>query len=359
MIVAGVAILFLFLVMRLFAIQIIKNDHYAALSEENRIRIVPTEPPRGLIYDRHGTLLVDNYPSYTMSVLPHEMTDIEATLEKLGTVLDTNRTEIIQRCQPRPYRFSPVKVQRDVSFDVVSYIEENRLDLPGVICQVEPKRRYVFGEALAHVLGYTGEISEQELKTFRDRGYLCGWAIGKDGLERSYEEDLKGRNGFTYLEINAMGREIGLFPGRDPVPPVPGKNLHLTIDVRLQNFVHSLFDEQMIGSAVALDPQTGEILAMVSQPTFDPNRFSSVLTPEEWIVLNTDPRHPLLNRAIEALYPPGSTLKLVTAAAGLETGTISIDTRLSSCTGAMKFGNRVFHCWAEDGHGRVKRNGHE
>lgn len=356
-IVCGVVLLFLFLVVRLFALQIIKNEYYAALSEENRIRIVPIEPPRGLVYDRNGTLLVDNYPSYTVSVLPNEVADIETTLKELSMVLGADQAELMARCQPRAIRFSPVKIQRDVSFDIVSYIEENRLDLPGVICQVEPKRRYVYGEVISHVLGYTGEISEQELKTFHDRGYLCGWAIGKDGLEQAYEEDLKGQNGFNYLEVNAVGREIGLLTGKDPVPPVPGKNLHLTLDIRLQHFVHRLFEKDMIGSIVALDPQTGEILAMVSSPTFDPNRFSSVLTPEEWITLHTDPQHPLLNRAIEALYPPGSTLKLVTAAAGLESGTITVHTRLQACTGGMQFGNRVFHCWAEEGHGALNLMG--
>jgi penicillin-binding protein 2 len=356
-ILVGVILLFFLLVVRLFALQIIKNEYYTELSEENRIRIVPVEPPRGLIYDRHGTLLVENYPSYTVSVLPHEVAHIEETMERLQALIDADSLIFREQCQPRPFRFSPVKIQRDVPFDVVSSIEENRLDLPGVICQVEPKRRYVFGETVCHVIGYTGEISEKELQTFGDRGYLYGWSIGKDGIERAYEEDLKGHNGFKYLEVNAVGREIGLVQGKDPIPPVPGKNLHLTIDIRLQQFADDLFGPDMAGSIVALDPRTGEILAMVSKPSFDPNRFSSVLSPEDWMALTTDPGHPLLNRATKATYPPGSTLKIITAAAGLETGTINLHSRFQPCTGEMKFGNRVFHCWAEEGHGSLDLQG--
>lgn len=353
----AVAALFLLLSLRLFSLQVIKGQHYLALAEENRIRIVPIEPSRGLIYDRNGILLVDNYPSYTVSVLPDELANVQEAWERLQAVIDCDSVDLLKKLKSEKIGLEPIKIKRDVSFDIVSYIEENRLDLPGVICQVEPKRRYVYGEIASHLLGYTGEISKKELRTYRDRGYLCGWAIGKDGIERSYEEDLKGDNGFKYLEVNARGREIGLLSGKDPLQPVPGKNLHLTIDIRLQRLAELIFPREFAGSLVALDPQTGEILAMVSKPTFDPNLFSSVLTPDEWQRLNKDPQKPLLNRAIEALYPPGSTLKVVTAAAGLETGTIKGNSRFGACTGEMRFGNRIFRCWVEEGHGSLNLRG--
>ena len=353
----AVAGLFILLFLRLFSLQVIKGEYYLALAEENRIRIVPIEPPRGLIYDRNGILLVDNYPSYTVSVLPYELANVEESLRKLHDLLNCDVVDIVAKIKAKGFGLEPVKVKRDASFEIVSYVEENRLDLPGVICQVEPKRRYVYGRTASHILGYTGEISEKELRTYRDRGYLCGWAIGKDGLERSYEEDLKGSNGFKYLEVNARGREIGLLPGKDPLLPGSGKNLHLTIDIRLQLFAEKVFPEGLTGSLVATNPQTGEILALVSKPTFDPNLFSSVLAPDDWIALNSDPQHPLLNRAIGASYPPGSTLKIVTAAAGLETKTVSVNSLLRSCTGEMQFGNRIFHCWVEEGHGSLNLRG--
>ena len=353
----AVAVFFFLLSARLFSLQVIRREHYLALSEENRIRIVPIEPPRGLIYDRNGVLLVDNYPSYTISVIPHELANIDATLERLSSVIDVDGSQIIERKRTEGLNFGPIKIKRDVTFEMVSYIEENRLNLPGVICQVEPKRHYIFGRTASHVLGYTGEISEKELRRFRDRGYLCGWAIGKDGVERSYEEDLKGQNGINYLEVDARGQEVGLLPGKNPIPPVPGKNLYLTIDIRLQGFAERFFQDDMSGCVVALDPRTGEVLALVSKPEFDPNLFSSILTPEDWIAVNTNPQHPLLNRAIGALYPPGSTLKIVTAAAGLETGAIHKHSRLQPCTGEMKIGNRVFRCWIEEGHGALHVRG--
>lgn len=353
----AVVALFFLLGLRLFSLQVMKEEHYLRLSEENRIRIVPIEPPRGLIYDRNGVLLVDNYPSYTVSVLPHELANIDATLRRLSAVIGFDGSEVLKRKGRRGLNFGPIKIRRDVSFDIVSYIEENRLDLPGVLCQVEPKRHYIYGGTASHILGYTGEISEEELRKFHGRGYLCGWAIGKDGIERSYEEDLKGYNGFKYLEVNARGWEVGLLPGKDPLRPTPGKNLYLTIDIRLQQIAEAAFQEGWIGSLVALNPQTGEILALVSKPEFDPNLFCSVLSPEDWANLYSDPRHPLLNRAIGSSYPPGSTLKVLTAVAGLETGVIDQISRFKPCTGEMKFGNRLFRCWVPEGHGSLDMRG--
>ncbi|UCE18860.1 MAG: penicillin-binding protein 2 [Gemmatimonadota bacterium] len=353
----GIIVLFLLLGMRLFSLQVIKGEHYLQISEENRIRLVPIEAPRGLIFDRNGTLLVENFPSYTVSILPQEVSNIDATLERLGSVIDLQRPQPVPLHDRRSFNFAPIKLKRDVSFDIVSYVEEHRLELPGVLCQVEPKRRYNCGPAGAHVLGYTGEISERELKRYYARGYLSGWAIGKEGVERSYEGDLKGSNGLRYLEVDARGREVGLLAGKDPISPVPGKNLHLTIDIRLQRVAEEVFEEGWIGALVALDPQTGEILAMVSKPAFDPNQFSAVMTAENWEKIYTDPCHPLLNRAVSSSYPPGSTLKILTAAAGLEVGLISTKTRFQPCTGEMKFGNRVFHCWVPEGHGAMTVRG--
>jgi len=346
--------LFMILVFRLLQLQVIGWEHYFGISEENRVRVVPIPAPRGLIFDRNGQVLVDNRASYTISLLPFQLKDMEETVGKVSKALGIDILDLKGRFGVhKTHPYEPVKLKRDVGIKAVSVIEEHRYSLPGVIYQVEPTRSYPFGTLAAHLLGHVGEISDDQLSSLRQRGYLLGELVGKAGIEREYEHYLHGINGTKYLEVDALGREIGELPGKGARKPQPGFNLYLTIDWRIQRVAEQAFSDTLTGALVAIDPRNGEVLVFVSRPNFDPNIFSGVLSPAIWDSLNSDPRHPLLNRAIQSAYPPASTLKMVTAIAALEMGLIDENTKLAPCTGSYKFGNRWYGCWKEEGHGAL------
>ena len=349
-----VIVLFSVLAIRLFDLQVVRASTYRRLSEENRIRLIPVDAPRGHILDRHGEVLVCNRPSYVVSILPFMLKEMELTIQRLSRILNVDPQEIVEKVSQRRWnRFAPVKIKRDIDFKTLAIIQEHKLDLPGVIYQVEPRREYLQGQLAAHLLGTVGEISPRELETHRGHRYRYGSLIGKAGLEKQYEPFLRGEDGVQYVEVSAVGREIGPLADRPPAEVKPGSDLILTIDLALQKVAEEALSDTVCGAVVAIDPTSGEVLAMVSRPTFDPNLFSTVVPESTWRQLNEDPGHPLLNRAIQCSYPPASTMKPVTAGAGLKYKVIGQHTRFAPCSGAYKYGNRWFRCWRPEGHGSL------
>jgi Cell division protein FtsI/penicillin-binding protein 2 len=242
----------------------------------------------------------------------------------------------------------------DASIDVVSVLEEHRIDFPRLIIQSVPKRYYPDGSAVASFVGYTGEITEEELNKPQFEGYKPGQIIGKAGLEKQYESELHGREGVRYDEVDARGRPVRGVGPRSDLDPLGAPSLKTNIDIDLQKFMVSVFGDSLQGGAIALDPKTGGVLALYSAPSFDPNRFTGGIPADYWNELNTDPRRPLFNKVIQGAYPPGSTWKLATATLGLELGLVNIDTHMPiSCSGGLQYGRRYFKCWEKRGHGSL------
>lgn len=339
---------FLLLALRLWYLQVIAADRYLALSEKNRIRYVPIAAPRGAVYDRHGVLLIDNRPSFDVSVLPAEVENKEVLLDSLSLFLGVGTTELERRWEKgrRYSRYRPVPLAADVGRDVMEIIQENGVTLPGVLTEVRPVRSYSHGESAAHLFGYLGEITERELQDKTFKGYRPGEYVGKGGLEKSLESYLHGGEGQRRVEVDVKGRELRLLDIQDPVP---GARVFLTIDHELQLATEKAFADAS-GAAVALDVHTGEILALVSRPGFDPSLFASGISGQQWIELLQNPRHPLQNKAIRGQYPPGSTFKVAVALAALKAKVASPATSVV-CEGKLAIGNREFRCWKKEGHG--------
>ncbi len=311
------------LVVRLWQIQVLQGAAFLRQSEENRVRDYTLAAPRGIIYDRKGRPLVTNRPSFTVAVLPLELQDPDIVVPRLAAILGVTPEEITARIagnRPRP--FEPVRIKRDVGSSVVAMVEENRLDLPGVIILSEPVRYYLHGKMAAPVLGYLGEIDPEELATRRGDRYKPGDLVGKAGVERAYESILRGEDGRLRMEVDALGRPLRVL---SRVPASPGRAIALTIDLDVQKVAYQALvaTGQPVGAAVVMDPATGEVLAMASIPSFDPNTFAIGLSPAAWQAITTDRARPLLNRAIAATYEPGSVFKLVTATAALDRGIVS------------------------------------
>lgn len=344
---AGLVLGFVVLLLRLWYLQVIEGEHYAALSENNRIRTIPQRDIRGRILDRTGKVLVDNRPSFTLSVLPEETPKLDALIPRLKDQLPIRWDELEAKVK-LAYAYRTIQLAKDLTREQVAYVAERRWDLPGVLLDVEHVRHYKYGELGSHILGYIGEINEEQLKEARAHGYRMGDYIGQAGLEKAFERALRGEKGGRDVEVDALGRELQLIQEREPGP---GMNLVLTLDLDLQQLV----EEEMAGQAgsiVVLDPRNGEILAMVSKPEYDPNLFVTGISYANWMHLLKDPRKPLQNRAIQAQYPPGSTYKIIVAIAGLEEGVITPKTTVH-CNGFFPFGNRVFRDWKKGGHGPV------
>jgi penicillin-binding protein 2 len=345
------AVFFIVIFLRLFFLQIVSGREYRRRAEDNRIKIERQKAPRGLIYDRDGTLLIDNRPTYSAyynmvkESIPDSCIAVLAGLLEIDTALLQSRIEARQT-----YTGEAILLKRNVDFHVVSTIEERNVDFPGVSISASPCRHYHYGTLGCHMFGYVGEISEYQLEQRTSGEYTEGDLIGKTGIEAAYEEYLRGRDGYRYVEVNAIGQVIGIIPDLIPKIPVPGDNIYLTIDVELQQFCEEVMAEYR-GAIVVLDPRNGDILAMVSHPTFDPNLFATGIDQDTWVRLNMDPSKPLFNRAIQSNYPPASTYKLVTAIAGLEEKAISLFSTMQPCHGYYKFGIRTFRCWKPEGHG--------
>ena len=320
---AIIAVLIGVLVVRLWQIQVLQGARYLQQSEENRVRDYTITAPRGVIYDRRGRPLVSSRPSFTVAVLPLELRRKEEVLANLSAILDLPVEEILSRIAANRERpFEPVRVRRDVGPRVVTMIEENRLDLPGVIILAEPVRHYLYRSLAAHALGYVTEINEAELAARRDQGYKSGDLIGKAGVERAYESVLRGVDGRLRMEVDALGRPLREIAR---VPAIPGRSIVLTLDLDLQRAASEGLraSGQKSGAVVAIDPRTGGILVMESMPGYDPNLFATGISAGDWQRLTTDRLRPMLSRAISASFEPGSVFKIVTATAALEEGMVT------------------------------------
>jgi penicillin-binding protein 2 len=342
--VAGIVLLAL----RLWTLQVIRGEQMAALSENNRIRLRRVPATRGRVVDRNGKVLIDSQASFDAVLVPEDARDLSATVELLAQFLHQSVSDtrtILDRAAGRP-PFEEVLVKRNLDFDEVAALETHQLDLPGVSLRITPSRSYPHGPLLAHVLGYVGEATQSELD--RDRHYRPGDVVGKAGLEKAWERYLRGMHGGQQVEVDALGRELRVL---DEEEAIPGDTLVLSIDLDLQQAAESALGEEA-GAIVALDPRSGDVLAMVSRPAFDPNEFTGGIKPDRWRELTEHPRHPLNARATQGQYPPGSTFKIIMAVAALEEGVINPFTRLH-CSGHLPFGNHDFRCWRKGGHGSM------
>ncbi|MFN0158091.1 MAG: penicillin-binding protein 2 [Bacteroidota bacterium] len=325
---------------RLYQLQLIYSDEYGKKSEENSIRTIPKEPVRGYLFDRTGNLVVDNRPSFTVTVMPFEFDT--SNIGHLSSLLALEPEFIRERLKKGAAysRFAPVKIKRDVDFKTISSLEEHRDRLPGIDYQIESKRFYTTDAVASHILGYTKEVSENQLKSLGEE-YTQGDVVGSSGLEGEYERTLRGTRGAEFSTVNVRGQVVGSFDsGRNDIPSVEGSDLFLTMDFELQALAESLFADKR-GALVALDPEDGGILAMVSKPDYNLSIFSGVTPADIWRSLNVDESRPLFNRATLTRYPPGSTYKMILAIAALERGIVSPSWRVQ-CTGAYRVGNKVF-----------------
>ena len=300
-------------------LQVYEGEFYARLAEGNRIRVIPSEAARGTFYDRNGELLVTNRPGFAVSLLPLTESISPEVIARVSKLINVPVAEIQQKIDAH-VGFDPIRIKTDVLPDIVTIIEEQKDNYPGVVIEVLPIRDYIYGEYAAHVFGYVSEINEEELERRKDEGYKSGYIIGKFGLERVYDKEVRGINGGDQVEVDVSGRPVQLL-GRQS--PVPGNDLVLTIDKHLQEAAEQAVDAQLAlvhanaAAAVVMNPQTGEVLAMVSRPAFNPNLFAGGISTQNWNVLNNNPYHPMDNKAITGEYPPGSTFKIVTGTAAL------------------------------------------
>lgn len=343
-----VGIVFLFLVIQLWHLQILSADNYHAMSENNRLRFVPVAASRGTIMDRTGKILVSNRPSFSLAVIPQEVKDKEKLLTLLSDMLGLDRADMADRWEKGKGRakYYPIVLASNISRDHVEIIEENRMRLPGVEIEMKPVREYTGGQLAAHLLGYIGEVSEKDLDSSGFEEYNPGDYIGKNGIERALEKELHGIDGGRQLEVDARGRVLRTV---SESYPTVGSSVLLTIDAAIQKQAESAFGDQA-GAAVVMNVNNGEILAFVSNPGFDPALFSGRLPADVWQGYLNDKRHPLENKALSGQYPPGSTFKMITALAGLQNNLIDDSTSVN-CNGSYKLGTSTFNCWNKKGHG--------
>lgn len=341
---------FLLLGSRLFYLQIIQGQELRRLSENNCIRLRRIDPPRGLLLDSQGHIMVDNRPSFDLNIVPKDAEPLQATLQKVAPHLDLSvsalEVKIEQSRSKAAYR--PIVLKRDIGRDALAAIEVRRFDIPGVVVDVRPTRHYIEAQSACHLIGYLGEINALELDSDEYRGCRVGDHVGKFGAEKTFEPFLRGRRGGQQVEVDATGQVVRVLK---TVDAQAGHNIFLSISRSLQQRAENLLS-QKVGAVVAVEPDTGRILAMASSPAFNPNLFVSGLSHEHWNALVHNPHRPMENKAVQAEYPPGSTYKIITAIAGLEEGVIDEHTTFF-CPGHYPFGDRVFFCWRVWGHGDV------
>lgn len=347
----------------LVKIQLLSSTAYSLLALENRTRAVVVPAPRGTIYDRHGQVVAENIVGYRVLLMPAPMDSLVAVVNRLKPILGLDDDEIARAF--RKYRREPhlpMVVRQDAPPGAVARLEERRFLFPGVLIDEYPKRHYPAGSAIAHLMGYVNEISESELNLPEFKSYRQGRWIGKAGLERSYELELGGAPGVRYLEVDAVGRIRRWLPESTGVPPIPGRDLQLYLDLDLQRYVQFLFEDlqksglikEVRGSFIAIDPQTGGVLALYANPTFDPNLFTGGIDARTWARLAEDDANPLLNRATGSAQPPGSTFKLATAAMAMRLGLLKNDEVMPiGCVGGLRYEGRYARCWYGRGHGSL------
>ncbi len=346
----GVAAAFCLLFVRLFYLQVIQGEELRRLSANNSVRLEHTDPSRGLIFDRDGKTLVDNRPSFDLSIILKDARPVDGTIEELAGVINVPASELMLKINrsKRVAAYKPILLKQDFGRDALAAVEVRKFDLPGVVVGVRPLRHSLSKQSAAHLIGYLSEINAGELKSGKYPGTKRGDFIGKFGVEKAFESFLKGKRGGRQVEVNATGQVVEVLK---TVDAQPGHNIYLTIDQMLQKRTEALLKGRA-GAAVAMDPATGHILAMASSPSFDQNDFVSGMSHEKWSALISNPFRPMENKAIQAEYPPASAYKIVTAMAGLEEGVIDEKTSFH-CPGYYKYGDRVFRCWKKEGHGAV------
>jgi penicillin-binding protein 2 len=335
-----------------FRSQILQHQKYTLQAETNRLRELPLPAPRGVIYDRNGKIIADNVIGYSVSVLAEREDSLRAVLQRLGgtiTMSPTQMDQAVRRFRRAPGR--PAVIIPDASFDVVSVLEEHRTQFPGLIIQSAPRRFYPDGPIVAPFVGYTGEISEGELAKGRDTmDYKAGQQIGKLGLERQYEDQLRGKEGLQFVEVDARGHIVRQTGARPDLEPVAAHPLYTNIDMDLQRVAASVFGDTLQGGVVALEPKTGAVLALYSAPSWDANRFVGGIPAQYWDSLRNDPRRPLYNKALQGEYPPGSTFKIATAVTALEANVVTMNDHMPvACNGGLQYGSRYFHCDGKHG----------
>ena len=348
-------ILFFFavLVAGLFYTQVVSHDVYYELSERNRVRVLPLEAPRGKIFDRKGRLLVSSRISFDIEVVTADIEDMVGVSGVLSDVFNINKDTLLERMElARKQPFIPVKIIEDVEKDKAIQLEEIAVDLPGIIVTTRPRRNYIYKDAACRITGYLGKISEEELARYKMYGYHMRDFVGKDGIERVYNDYLRGIDGGVQIEVDSRGRRLRTLAIKEPRP---GRDLYLTVDAELQEFCNSILLDKK-GAIVAIDPGTGAVLAIVSHPDFDPNAFVKPNNFKEVSrLLNDSTSYPMLNRAISSAYPPGSVFKIVLATSALNENKFT-DLQTLTCQGSLMVGNRPFHCWKERGHGEIPMN---
>lgn len=347
-----IVLLVLALLVRLVYLQVVGHDHYTTLSQDNRIKVSPLVPTRGLIYDRNGILLADNLPTYSLEIIPEQVDDIEKTLNDLGTLINITDEEVKhfhgQRKRHRPFASIPLRLH--LSEKDVARFSVNRPYVPGVEVHARLVRNYPFAELTSHVVGYVGRINEKELKRLDSGNYRGSHHVGKTGVERSYESALHGQAGYEEIEINAQGRFIDVVR---TVPAAQGADLHLTVDIHLQKIAYDALADHN-GAVAAIEIDTGGVLVLVSKPGFDPNPFVFGISQKAYKALNTSPDRPLFNRALRGQYPPGSTIKPFVGLAGLHNSVITPG-RTKYCPGFYRLPNvrHRYRDWKKWGHGSV------
>jgi penicillin-binding protein 2 len=342
--------MFLVLAVRLFDLQVLEGGGYERLSIENRLRMEMVPSPRGIIFDRNGEPLVKNAPFFSIA-LQQEMLG-KADIPAIAEYLSMDSGEIYDRIRNEKNPFSPVKLKEGLSLEEVARAEARLSDYPGLAIHVEQTRHYLYGETGAHLVGYLGRLTPRQLKRANFKGVPRQAFIGQWGVEKLFDGFLRGKPGSRAIEADALGRRLRLIK---EAPPEHGNDLHLSIDINLQRAAEEAFGNR-VGALVALRPGTGEVLALASRPSFDPNLFSRGIHYEHWLLLSEDKRYPLLNRALQSQYPPGSTFKIITAIAALEEEAVTPRTR-SRCTGRLKKGRWDFGCWKSGGHGALSLYG--
>ena len=341
---------FVVLLVRLFILQVIKGEEFSLLSENNSIRLQSIDPPRGIIFDRNGKMLVDNRPSFDVSIILKDAKPVGATIQKLSLYLGMQEDELLPKITGLKgiLTYQPVSLKQDIGRDALAAVEVFKYDLPGVIVNVKPLRSYIHTHVGSHLLGYLGEINSNELKSGKYPNCRSGDLIGKYGAEKAFDHFLRGKRGGRQVEVNATGQVVKILK---TVKSHPGRNVYLSIDFDVQKKAEELL-AGLTGAVVAIEPATGQIIALASSPSFDQNAIVSGMSYEQWQAFISNPLKPLTNRAIQGEYPPASTYKIITAISGLEEGIIDENTTFY-CPGYYHFKDREYRCWKKGGHGEI------
>ena len=354
---AAIVVLFFFVViiLRLWTLQITDGPDYEKRAYSNRVRIRQVAAPRGHLLDRHGREIVTNRPSFNVVLIQEDSHDLSDVLKRLAPVLDMDISELWEKIRDASGspRFMPVRLKEDIDWKTLAYLENHNHEFSGIRTEVQPVRVYHYDDLAANVIGYLGAISKKELEQVDPARYTGEDIIGKRGIERLRESDLHGEKGQSFTEVDAKGFEQKQLK---VVEPLPGREIRLTLDIDLQQIAESYMAAgEKSGAVVAMEVKTGRILAAVSAPSIHIEEFIGGISREAWKALLENSKHPLLNKVVQATYPPGSTYKMVTALAGLAKGVIDEDTTFF-CPGQMSFGNRTYRCWRRGGHGTVSLN---